>query len=197
MTLNLGCWTSHLEPATGLMSVWCLVATLQTVCHQKTCSLVPATCMEPVHINPSLLSQFQEDRKRVGGVRGHSSPVEAPGDSYVTETRPTKKLSLQRSHGGGARGISSWAGAVASAVVVGLATLVQPAFGPKWQGSRQIMGQQIFSKWSRLHNCQKTGFPVAPTPPLSLPLSAVRLEFIWVIRNKHWCWSKVNDTKPW
>ena len=110
MTLKLGCWTSHLEPATGLKSVWCLVATLQTVCHQKTCSLVPATCMEPVHINPSLLSQFQEDGRRsrqVGGVRGHSSPVEAPGDSYVTETRPTKNLSLQRSHGGGARGISS------------------------------------------------------------------------------------------
>ena len=108
MTLKLGCWTSHLEPfGTGLMSVWCLVATLQTVCHQKTCSLVPPFMEEPVHINPSLLSQFQEDRKRVGGVRGHSSPVEAPGDSYVTGTRPTKNLSLQRSHGGGARGISS------------------------------------------------------------------------------------------
>lgn len=127
-------------------------------CHQKTCSLVPP-CMEPVDINQSLLSRFLEDGRRsrqVSRVRGHFPPLEGPWRQLRNrddQRRRSPTLSRWRSPRNflmGRRSIGVGCG-------VGNAA---GAFGPKWQGSRQIMGQQIFSNWSRLHNCQKAAFPL-------------------------------------
>ena len=110
-------------------------------CHQKTCSLVPP-CMEPVDINQSLLSRFLEDGRRsrqVGRVRGHFPPLEGPWRQLRNQAG-----ALQRSHGGGARGISSWAGA-ASAVVEVLATLLVH-LGPNGRAAVRLWA----NKYSRI-----------------------------------------------
>ena len=132
-----------MEPATGLKIVWCLVATLQPVirkpalwCHHAWNLLIST------NLYLAVFWKMEEEADKWVGSEGTSHPLRAPGDSYVTET--TNEGALQRSHGGGARGISSWAGA-ASALVVGLATLLVH-LGPNGRAAVRLWA----NKYSRI-----------------------------------------------
>ena len=127
-----GYWSSHLDRATGLISVWCLVEVTPTVCHQRTCSVVPP-CIQPADaITQSLLSHFLEDERNLKvGSEGTPHPLRAPGDSYVSKPALSNALTVAEPE--------EFPHGPASAVVVGLATLlVQPRDEPKWQGSSTV-----------------------------------------------------------
>ena len=137
-------WLSgQLDTTTGLMgNLW----------HLKTCSqLVGPPCTESVDVIFQFLpNYFQEmGQKRSEGI---PCPLRAPRDSYVSRSANqalSNALTVEEPeefpHG-------------LASVVVGLATPVQP---DKWQPADY--GQQIFSNWSRHHNCQ-----AFPTLSLSL-----------------------------
>ena len=137
-------WLSgQLDSTTGLIgNLW----------HLKTCSqLVGPPCTESVDVIFQFLPNcFQEmGQKRSEGI---PCPLRAPRDSYVSRSANqalSNALTVEEPeefpHG-------------LASVVVGLATPVQP---DKWQPADY--GQQIFSNWSRHHNCQ-----AFPTLSLSL-----------------------------
>ena len=142
-------WLSgQLDSTTGLIgNLW----------HLKTCSQLVGPPMVAHHAQNLLMSSSnfyrtvsrKWDKKRSEGL---PCPLRAPRDSYVSRSANqalSNALTVEEPeefpHG-------------PASVVVGLATPVQP---DKWQPADY--GQQIFSNWSRHHNCQ-----AFPTLSLSL-----------------------------
>ena len=143
------------------MIVWCLVVVALTVCHQRTCSL-HAWNLLIANLFREIFWKIEEAGRYSGRVRGHSSPLEGPWRQLRNQAG-----ALQRSHGGGARGISSWTGCGGVGGGWQRCRCIGVRFELKWQGSCccEMMGQQLC--WNWLHNCQQPAFPLHP-PKLSL-----------------------------
>ena len=149
--LKWGNLTSHLETATGLRS---LVVTL-SLCSLAQNLLAGATmhptcwCYRPI---------FTEEMDKKVGSEGtlQSSPLEGPWRQLRNQAG-----ALQRSHGGGARGISSWPG------IVGVGGRVANAGAANWQGSLSDYGPHKY--WAGFIIVSSPAFP-----QLSLPLLAGR-----------------------